>query len=104
MRSLAAVEHADADVQHALADPLGQQLEIDAGPDLSGRVPSLEDREHGGVDGRRRLASQITELVARGRRGVVQREQQRSPMTNCAYGDGLAEVDDALVDRPRVEL
>ena len=104
MSRLAAVEDADPDVEHALADPLGEQLEVDSGPDLTGAPSRFEDLGHGGVDRSRRLAGELGQLLTGVGRRVVQRQEQRGAMAHGARGNGLTEVDDPILDRPRIEV
>ena len=101
---LAAVEDADAHVEHALADALGEQLQIDARADLPVGAALLEDLEHGGIDGGRRLAGQLGQILARVGRRLVERQEQSSAVAHGARGDGLAEFDDAIFDWPGVEV
>ena len=81
-----------------------QALEVDARPDLTAALAGLKDLEHRRVNGSRRLAGQLRQFVSGVGGRVVQRQEQGGAMADGAGGDGLAQLDDPLLRRPRVKL
>jgi hypothetical protein len=90
------VVDANPSVQHGLADPVRQELEVDLTPKVSPRSGRLEDREHGGIDRRWRPARQPRQLLARTRLRFVEREQESGSVPHGASGDRRSQGDDPL--------
>ena len=87
------VVHADADVQHALADAIGEHPSVDARPQRPLIVGATQELAHGRLDRVRRPARQLDEIGVHGSaRRIVKGQEQGGAVAHRALGDGRPEA------------